>query len=561
MARTLQCVVLSCVSTLCAAKTFSFSVLGDFGTGGYEAGMPAEVVSALGYHDMNDRHDTQFTISTGDNIYNGDVNFGLTKSFEELWAKPGAHTGGSWLLTRGNHDNIGAQIEYAKKNPKWVLPSPFFTREMDTGLNFTVQIWSVDTHAFGNDQLQWLENGLKESKARWKFLFTHYPWISSGRHRRVPPPVTVAALAKKYGVQAVYSGHDHLLQSCVHEGVAFIGSGATARGAMLDRRLDGDKTDFLWAWGLTYSIGFHGILQVMLTKNVMWGTLYSRTNMVHEFATVWDWPFKYNDLGEGNKATTFPSAKVVLNYMNEEADNTVPHPAPQGETPEPATPSPTNAVDTSKVATEGDVDQRITEKIAPEVLVKGAPPEKVATYVATTSCGTCVGPSVNRKFSVWVQGVEFGKDHRLFLAHSSLDCNEEGQTRALPGANVVVPSSPIVPFVVRGLITEQISAFVCLSGDAGKTFYVLKQADTGLNSFTLFPEPPREGERPVPTPPPSPARQQLNTLISKLSDSSSGGGIPSSYFYILIAIMSVGIPVAWHKGRAAARTERRHSSN
>eukprot|EP01064_Diplonema_japonicum_P017431 TRINITY_DN2555_c0_g4_i1.p1 TRINITY_DN2555_c0_g4~~TRINITY_DN2555_c0_g4_i1.p1 ORF type:complete len:571 (+),score=157.22 TRINITY_DN2555_c0_g4_i1:63-1775(+) len=564
-------VILSLAVCAVESKTFSFAVLGDFGTGGYEAGMFFEVISALGVHDTNERHDTQFTISTGDNIYNGDVNFGLTKSFEELWTRPGANGGGNWLLTRGNHDNIGAQIEYSKKNSRWILPSVFFTREIDTGLNFTVQVWSVDTHAFNNDQLQWLEKSLQKSTARWKFLFTHYPWISSGRHKRVAPPVTVAAIAKKYGVQAVFSGHDHLLQSCVHEGVGFIGSGATARGAMLDRRLEKDKTDFLWAWGLTYSVGFHGILQVSLTKNVMWGSLYSRTNMVHEFATVWDWPFKYNNLGEGNKATTFPSPKVVLQYLNEEADSTKPDEVDkekEKEKEKEATPSPTNAIDTSKVAT--NVEQRITEKvISPEVLVKGAAPEKVAVFVATTSCAECLGPSVNKKFSLWVQGVTFGKKHRVFLAYSSSDCTEEGQNRAVAGTNVIVPT-PVAEFTTRGAIKEQTDVFVCLSGDEGKTYFVLRQADTGVNSFSLYPEPPKgeavTPERPQATAPSKEGatKQHLTRLINSLSSDNMvrhSSAIPASYFYILVAIMSVGIPIAWHKGRSAARQERRPTAS
>ena len=567
-------IIAGCLLPLAEMKTFRYNVIGDFGMGGWDSGMMFEVESANRFHDMSQEYDGQFTISTGDNIYNADVQYGLKKSFEELWAKDGVHTGGLWLLTQGNHGDHGSQVQYSKKNPKWYLPTNYFTRVMDTGLGFNIQVWGVDTHQFDAHQSGWLENSLKDSKARWKVIFTHYPYASSGRHARVAPPATVAALAKKFGVQAVFNGHDHLIQTCVEHGVAFVGSGAVSRGSMMNRAIDAQKNHFVLTVGTHTSIGTHGIFEAIVSKNVMWGVTLSRNGLVHEFNTVWDWPFKYRDLSKGDNA--LPSPKVVLQYLNEEADSTKPESqkadgpaastdanstatnssAVEKKPDVPETPSPTNNINITKVT----LNPNLTAQVAPKApTAVGVIPEKLAKFVVSTNCRECTaGISVGREFSLWIQGIKITKDHRVFIAYSDSDCHKDGVEAAVAGGKVVIPRSPIINWTLRGKLSGPTHLFVCLSGNAGEVYYSLGQSGVLKAGFTAYPEPPESS----PTPPGQKTKAVKRPQVGSFSmkTSASTGSIPKSWFYILTAIIITAVPMAWQMGKKARSRELRDNS-
>src|SRR5205085_3820175 len=63
-------------------------------------------------------------------------------------------------------------------------------------------------------QLQWLEQQLKGSKDDWKICYFHHPLYSSGgRHgSEVDLRVLLEPLFLKYGVNVVFSGHDHIYE-------------------------------------------------------------------------------------------------------------------------------------------------------------------------------------------------------------------------------------------------------------------------------------------------------------------------------------------------------------
>eukprot|EP01061_Rhynchopus_euleeides_P009379 TRINITY_DN1853_c0_g4_i4.p1 TRINITY_DN1853_c0_g4~~TRINITY_DN1853_c0_g4_i4.p1 ORF type:complete len:574 (+),score=184.41 TRINITY_DN1853_c0_g4_i4:212-1723(+) len=498
--------------------------------------------------------DAQFTISTGDNIYVGNTEQGMRESFENLWAKSGVHSGGPWFLCRGNHDSHGPQLAYSKKNTKWVWPETYFTKVFETDLNFTVQVWSIDSHGFDNNQLSWLTKTVEASKARWKIFFTHYPWISSGRHKRVPAPVSIAQVAKKYGVQVVFNGHDHLVQSLVSEGVAFVGTGAVARGAMLNRGIDQDKTDFLWAFGIGYHVGYHGIVHIALTRNVMWGMLFFHENLVHEFTTVHDYPFQWKNIAEEPKDKSFPPPKEVLKYLTEEADSTK-----EKSVEEDSAPTPTNAVET-KLAGKEDVLKVNNQRL--QVTAPAPPPAKTGpVYVVSTTCLLCEGPSVNRNLTLWVQGVRFAQTHRVFLSYSSADCTPAGQEQPVMGTSVIVPTGPVMSFRPRGSLQSKSPVFVCYSDDEGKSFSTLMRAGLGRNYFDLHTEPDEQD----PVFDPSTAtkakserktRKRTFRLPSNFKIQRADGGVSTMWFFILLASAVVGMFLAWKKGRQSAGVPR-----
>ena len=537
-------------------RSFRYTALGDFGTGAYDAGQFQEVLNADAFHATSDELDSQFTLSVGDNIYVGNTQQGIKESFENMWAKPGAHHGGPWLMCVGNHDNVGTQIAYTKSNKDWVFPAAFFTKTFETDLNFSVQVWSINTHSFDGGQMNWLTSSLEKSTARWKIFFTHYPWISSGRHKRVPSPVSVAQIAKKYNVQVVFNGHDHLVQSLVSEGVAFVGTGAVARGAMLNRNIEKDKTDFLWAFGIGYHVGYHGIVHVALTHNVMWGMLYHHENLVHEFTTVHDYPMRYKDVGGEPKDTTFPPPDTILKYLNLEADTTK-EPTTSGAEPAtprtPETPTPTIGGNTT-LATKEDVKAENDKRLlaTPSEIIETKAKSKL-TYVVSTTCRKCRGPSVNRNSTLWVQGVTYTNAHRVFISYSAFDCTKEGAERGrVFGTGLYTPTTPVITFRPVGEIpggVASIPATVCFSEDNGETFSTLLHAATGLNSFELFATPSAEendeaeleaslkGDK---------VERKVRAKTRFITLRSGSEGIPSSWFYILAAVAAMAIPLAWY---------------
>jgi 3',5'-cyclic AMP phosphodiesterase CpdA len=81
-------------------------------------------------------------------------------------------------------------------------------------------------------QLEWLEGELKGSKADWKVPYFHHPLYSSaGAHgssvdlRNVLEPLFV-----RYGVQVVFSGHDHIYERVKpQKGIYYFVAGSTGK--------------------------------------------------------------------------------------------------------------------------------------------------------------------------------------------------------------------------------------------------------------------------------------------------------------------------------------------
>lgn len=72
----------------------------------------------------------------------------------------------------------------------------------------------------GSVQFCWLTNDLASSTKPWKFLFLHLPVMHSGHHRFDDEngngiydfqelQELLAPMANQYGVQRIFSGHDH----------------------------------------------------------------------------------------------------------------------------------------------------------------------------------------------------------------------------------------------------------------------------------------------------------------------------------------------------------------
>ncbi len=65
----------------------------------------------------------------------------------------------------------------------------------------------------GSEQYAWLESDLASSKARWKFVVVHYPFLSSGPHGGSKElRDALHPLFAEQGVDMVFAGHDHIYE-------------------------------------------------------------------------------------------------------------------------------------------------------------------------------------------------------------------------------------------------------------------------------------------------------------------------------------------------------------
>ncbi|MBI4850521.1 MAG: metallophosphoesterase [Acidobacteria bacterium] len=182
-----------------------FIVFGDWGFGSTEQ---LKVAKQMILAHQNKPIDLVLTV--GDNIY-GTGNKEYYRPFFEQPYAPLLNDNVKFFATLGNHDVIeGRQDEI--KYPLFNMGGrEYYTIARGQGL---VEFFMLDVTNLGNQQLAWLENSLKASKARWKIALYHYPIYSSGtRHgsalalRKVLEPLLV-----KYKVNIAFAGHDHIYE-------------------------------------------------------------------------------------------------------------------------------------------------------------------------------------------------------------------------------------------------------------------------------------------------------------------------------------------------------------
>jgi acid phosphatase len=224
---------------------FSFLVLGDWGRANAGQRQVANQMARTAKQDGS-----RFVISTGDNFYERGVagtDDPLWKqAFEDIYADPALMC--PWYPVLGNHDhktNAMAQVAYSQISSRWTMPGPFFWHREQFGDGSKADFFFIDTNPIleenhgigrvfpGDDdlvQLQWLEQALATSQARWKVVIGHHPIFAGGHHGSTPELIrTIEPLFRRYKVNAYFNGHDHDLQHVVSGGIHYLTSGAGAQ--------------------------------------------------------------------------------------------------------------------------------------------------------------------------------------------------------------------------------------------------------------------------------------------------------------------------------------------
>ncbi len=200
--------------------SLKFAAIGDNGTG-----EKAQYDVAAQMNGWRSKFPFEMVIMLGDNMYGSQRPHDFVDKFENPY-KPLLDAGVKFYAALGNHDNQTNRFykpwnmngeryyAYAKKNVKFFV---------------------LDSDYMDPKQLQWIENELKTARDDWKIVYFHHPLYSSGgRHgSEVDLRVTLEPLFVKYGVNVVYSGHDHIYERIKpQKGIYYFvsGSGGQLRG-------------------------------------------------------------------------------------------------------------------------------------------------------------------------------------------------------------------------------------------------------------------------------------------------------------------------------------------
>ncbi|MGH9517514.1 MAG: metallophosphoesterase family protein [Terriglobales bacterium] len=178
-------------------KSVRFAVIGDSGTGERDQYQTAEQLNtyhkAVGF---------DFVIMLGDNIYGGHEPKDFERKFEIPY-KPLLNAGVRFYASLGNHDDPKLEPLYKPFN---MHGERYYTFKKDS-----VQFFALDSNYMDPQQLAWLEQNLRTSKAQWKICFFHHPLYNEGKTHGPDLDLRnqLLPLLKSYGVNVVFSGHEH----------------------------------------------------------------------------------------------------------------------------------------------------------------------------------------------------------------------------------------------------------------------------------------------------------------------------------------------------------------
>jgi 3',5'-cyclic AMP phosphodiesterase CpdA len=181
-------------------KSVRFAVIGDSGTGDRAQNEVAQRMEAY-----REATKFDFVIMLGDNIYGSHSPKDFAKKFEQPY-KPLLDAGVKFYASLGNHDDPDDERLYKPFNMGGERYYAFRKGE--------VAFFALDSNYMDPKQLSWLEQNLKDSQGTWKICFFHHPLYNDGRHHGADADLRtqVLPLFQRYGVNAVFSGHEHVYQ-------------------------------------------------------------------------------------------------------------------------------------------------------------------------------------------------------------------------------------------------------------------------------------------------------------------------------------------------------------
>jgi 3',5'-cyclic AMP phosphodiesterase CpdA len=194
--------------------SLKFAVLGDNGTGEkpqYDLGQQMAAARRSFPFDM--------VLMLGDNMYGRQDPQDFVTKFERPYAAL-LQAGVLFYATLGNHDN---------QNNRFYKAFNMGGERYFTFVKKNVRFIVLDSNQLDPKQRAWFEEALRQSDDQWRICFFHHPIYSDGgRHGSdVALRVVLEPLLIKYGVDVVFSGHDHMYERLKpQKGITYFVSGS-----------------------------------------------------------------------------------------------------------------------------------------------------------------------------------------------------------------------------------------------------------------------------------------------------------------------------------------------
>ncbi|MEU1145058.1 metallophosphoesterase [Streptomyces sp. NPDC005863] len=193
------------------AGEYAVLLTGDAGTG-----EEAQHAVAAAAREVCRAEGIGLAVGLGDNIYENGPESADDSEFRTKFEDPNSGLDIPWLMVLGNHDCSGLipgsggdpsrgdrEVAYAATSPRWHMPSRYYNVALSAGGGDggdpVVEFFALDTnpvasyvaqmdpHYWWNgpymrEQRSWLDGALKASRARWKIVLGHHPYLNNGQH-------------------------------------------------------------------------------------------------------------------------------------------------------------------------------------------------------------------------------------------------------------------------------------------------------------------------------------------------------------------------------------------
>jgi hypothetical protein len=198
--------------------SLKFAIIGDSGTGSPSQYRVAEKLIA-----SRSTFPYEFVLMMGDNLYGTDSASAYQKKFERPY-KPLLDGGVKFYASLGNHDDPNQRF-YKGFNMNGERYYTFKPKD-------NIRIFALDSNYVDKVQLDWIEKQLASSGSDWKIMFFHHPIYSSGGAHGSDEMLRaqLEPLFLKYGVDAVFQGHEHFYERIKpQKGIYYFISGGAAK--------------------------------------------------------------------------------------------------------------------------------------------------------------------------------------------------------------------------------------------------------------------------------------------------------------------------------------------
>ena len=182
-----------------AGPSVTFAVIGDNGTGQ----TPQYDVA----RQMLKQHAAtpfEFVLMMGDNMYGSQARRDFVDKFEIPYG-PLLRMGIPFYAALGNHDD---------PDNRNYPPFNMDGRRYYSVVRGAARFFFFDTNFMDGEQIRWIDDALKTATEDWKIAVFHHPIYSDGdRHgANVELRVVLEPMLIKYGVDVVFSGHEHIYE-------------------------------------------------------------------------------------------------------------------------------------------------------------------------------------------------------------------------------------------------------------------------------------------------------------------------------------------------------------